>query len=140
MAQRGPRDPRRQPHHRLRLTLRLRRRGRRRRGRAAPARRPADVLRGQPGSDRARPGLGFAKRAAHDWALLAHLGELRSIGFPLLVGASRKSFLGAILAGSGEPGPSPRARTLPPAGRDAASAAVSALAAAVMATLRWVRV
>jgi len=37
------------------------------------------------------PGLGFAKRPAHDWALLGHLADLRSLGFPLLVGASRKS-------------------------------------------------
>ena len=48
----------------------------------------------------------------------------------VIEGASRKSFLGAILTESGEPGPSPRASTVPPAGRDAATAAVSALAAA----------
>jgi len=44
------------------------------------------------------PGLGFAKTAAHNWALLAHLPELQSIGLPVLVGASRKSFLGSLLA------------------------------------------
>jgi dihydropteroate synthase len=44
------------------------------------------------------PGLGFAKRAEHNWALLRDLGPLRSLGFPLLVGASRKSFLGRLLA------------------------------------------
>jgi dihydropteroate synthase len=44
------------------------------------------------------PGLGFAKTAAHNWALLARLEELRGLGLPILVGASRKSFLGALLA------------------------------------------
>jgi dihydropteroate synthase len=52
------------------------------------------------------PGLGFAKRAEHNWALLAGLGELKALGFPLLVGASRKSFLGTLLADrGGEPRP-----------------------------------
>ncbi|WP_328675689.1 dihydropteroate synthase [Streptomyces sp. NBC_00343] len=68
------------------------------------------------------PGLGFAKRAAHDWELLTHLPALRAIGLPVLVGASRKRFIGAALgdrAGiDSEPGD-----------RDAATAAVSALAA-----------
>ncbi|WP_069464405.1 dihydropteroate synthase, partial [Actinacidiphila rubida] len=45
------------------------------------------------------PGLGFAKDADHDLALLAHLGELRALGQPLLVAASRKRFLGRVLAG-----------------------------------------
>ena len=44
------------------------------------------------------PGLGFAKGAAHNWALLRHLGDLAELGYPLLVGASRKSFLGRLLA------------------------------------------
>jgi dihydropteroate synthase len=44
------------------------------------------------------PGLGFAKTAEHNWALLAGLDEIASLGFPLLVGASRKAFLGALLA------------------------------------------
>lgn len=47
------------------------------------------------------PGLGFAKRARHNWALLAHLEGLTGTGIPVLLGASRKSFLGALLAGSG---------------------------------------
>ena len=52
------------------------------------------------------PGLGFAKGAAHNWDLLAGLDELSDLGFPLLVGASRKSFLGALLADAeGEPRP-----------------------------------
>jgi dihydropteroate synthase len=46
------------------------------------------------------PGLGFAKTAEHNWALLAHLDELLAMGLPVLVGASRKSFLGALLAGA----------------------------------------
>ena len=46
------------------------------------------------------PGLGFAKTAEHNWALLRGLGQISSLGFPVLVGASRKSFLGSLLAGS----------------------------------------
>jgi dihydropteroate synthase len=45
------------------------------------------------------PGLGFAKTAEHNWTLLAHLGELVALGRPVMVGASRKSFLGRLLAG-----------------------------------------
>ena len=45
------------------------------------------------------PGLGFAKRGEHNWTLLRGFAELTSLGFPLLVGASRKSFLGTLLAG-----------------------------------------
>lgn len=44
------------------------------------------------------PGLGFAKTAEHNWALLARFGRLVELGVPVLVGASRKSFLGAVLA------------------------------------------
>jgi dihydropteroate synthase len=44
------------------------------------------------------PGLGFAKVAAHDWALLAHLDMFTALGLPVLVGSSRKSFLGRLLA------------------------------------------
>jgi len=52
------------------------------------------------------PGLGFAKRAAHNWQLLRGLGVVQSLGFPLLVGASRKSFLGTLLAdAAGTPRP-----------------------------------
>ena len=46
------------------------------------------------------PGLGFAKGAAHNWSLLRHLDEIAALGYPLLVGASRKSFLGRLLASS----------------------------------------
>ncbi|MEC3981443.1 dihydropteroate synthase [Amycolatopsis sp. H20-H5] len=68
------------------------------------------------------PGLGFAKNAEHDWALLHGLESLLSLGFPVLVGASRKRFLGRLLYD--EDGV-PRL----PDGREAATAAVSALAA-----------
>jgi dihydropteroate synthase len=44
------------------------------------------------------PGLGFAKTARHNWQLLAGLPVLQELGFPVLVGASRKSFLGSLLA------------------------------------------
>lgn len=69
------------------------------------------------------PGLGFAKDASHDLALLAHLDRLHALGRPLLVAASRKRFLGRVLAGA-------ETATPPPAReRDAATAAVTALAA-----------
>lgn len=69
------------------------------------------------------PGLGFAKRAEHDWALLHALGSLRELGFPVLIGASRKRFLGALLSDvDGLPRSSDR--------REDATAAVSTLAAA----------
>ncbi len=44
------------------------------------------------------PGLGFAKDAAHDLALVARLDRLHTLGRPLLVAASRKRFLGHVLA------------------------------------------
>lgn len=70
------------------------------------------------------PGLGFAKSAEHNWALLNRLDSLLSLGFPVLVGASRKRFLGALL--SDVDGGAPRQ----PSGREDATTAVSALAAA----------
>ncbi|MGV8907662.1 MAG: dihydropteroate synthase [Propionicimonas sp.] len=51
------------------------------------------------------PGLGFAKTAAHNWALLRGLSDLAGLGRPLLIGASRKRFLGELLAGPGGPRP-----------------------------------
>jgi len=52
------------------------------------------------------PGLGFAKTAEHNWELLAHLAELDELGLPILLGSSRKSFLGALLADAdGNPRP-----------------------------------
>jgi dihydropteroate synthase len=68
------------------------------------------------------PGLGFAKTAEHNWALLRRLDALTALGYPVLLGASRKRFLGLLLPGADG---TPR----PPAGRDVATAAVSALAA-----------
>jgi dihydropteroate synthase len=44
------------------------------------------------------PGLGFAKTAEHNWQLLRRLPELEALGVPILVGSSRKSFLGSLLA------------------------------------------
>jgi dihydropteroate synthase len=52
------------------------------------------------------PGLGFAKTAEHNWELLQRLPELDALGVPILVGSSRKSFLGSLLAGpDGTPRP-----------------------------------
>lgn len=70
------------------------------------------------------PGLGFAKEADHNWALLRGLSELQALGFPLLVGASRKRFLGSLLAGDDGV-----ARSVD--GRDMATDAITALAAAI---------
>ena len=67
------------------------------------------------------PGLGFAKTAQHNWTLLHALPEFVATGIPVLVGASRKKFLGSLLADD--------AGIRPPAGREAATAVVSALAA-----------
>ncbi|GEM33726.1 dihydropteroate synthase [Nocardia neocaledoniensis NBRC 108232] len=67
------------------------------------------------------PGLGFAKNAEHNWELLAALPELVTEGLPILIGASRKRFLGALLADASGP--------RPPDGRETATATVSALAA-----------
>ncbi len=67
------------------------------------------------------PGLGFAKNAEHNWALLGALPELVGHGLPILIGASRKRFLGALLANDDGP--------RPPDGRETATATISALAA-----------
>lgn len=48
------------------------------------------------------PGLGFGKTVEQNFALIARLGELASLGRPVLVGASRKSFIGAV-SGESEP-------------------------------------
>jgi dihydropteroate synthase len=68
------------------------------------------------------PGLGFSKNAGHNWELVAHLDALVRLGRPVLVGASRKRFLGSLLAG-------PDAAPAPVGRRDDATAAISALAA-----------
>ncbi|MCK0176915.1 dihydropteroate synthase [Mycolicibacterium sp. F2034L] len=67
------------------------------------------------------PGLGFAKTAQHNWALLHALPEFVATGIPVLVGASRKRFLGALLADAD-------GAIRPPAGRETATAVISALA------------
>ncbi|MFC3992812.1 dihydropteroate synthase, partial [Actinoplanes siamensis] len=69
------------------------------------------------------PGLGFAKNAEHNWALSARLDVLIELGFPVLFAASRKTYLGRLLAG---PDGTPR----PVGGREAATLATSLLAAA----------
>jgi dihydropteroate synthase len=72
------------------------------------------------------PGLGFGKRAEHNWPLLASLPELAVLDgrtFPVLVGASRKGFIGGLLAG-----PDGTKRSF--AGSDDATVALTALAAA----------
>ena len=43
------------------------------------------------------PGIGFAKSSAHNWELLKNIDRLNLLGFPILVGASRKRFLGDLL-------------------------------------------
>jgi dihydropteroate synthase len=68
------------------------------------------------------PGLGFAKDAGHNWDLLRHLEALVDLGLPVLIGASRKRFLGTLLTDADG---TPRA----PSGRDDATAAISLLAA-----------
>jgi dihydropteroate synthase len=64
------------------------------------------------------PGLGFAKTAAHNWRLLGRMDELASLGHGILIGASRKRFLGELLPAGA-----------PTDERDAPTAVISALAA-----------
>lgn len=68
------------------------------------------------------PGLGFAKNAQHNWQLLHDLPAFVELGMPVLIGASRKRFLGSLLEVDGVP--------RPPDGREVATAVVSALAVA----------
>jgi dihydropteroate synthase len=74
------------------------------------------------------PGLGFSKTGAQNWTVLAHLDAFTALGYPVLIAASRKRFLGELLAdpstGSGQ---APELR--PTDQREAATAAISALAA-----------
>ncbi|MGQ0844968.1 MAG: dihydropteroate synthase [Sporichthyaceae bacterium] len=67
------------------------------------------------------PGLGFAKTSAHNWELLRRLHELGELGRPLLVGGSRKAFLGSL-------GPDGTSR--PVGEREDATTALTALSAA----------
>nr|WP_123548261.1 MULTISPECIES: dihydropteroate synthase [unclassified Frigoribacterium] len=64
------------------------------------------------------PGLGFSKDADQNWEVLASLHELGRLGHPMVVGASRKRFLGDLLPDGAEP-----------RDRDAATAVISVLAA-----------
>lgn len=64
------------------------------------------------------PGLGFAKRAGDNWAVLRHLDRYLDAGHPLLVGASRKRFTGGLLPADA-----------PVADRDLPTAVISALCA-----------
>ena len=68
------------------------------------------------------PGFGFAKTGDHNWELMQHLDVLHGLGRPLLFAASRKRFLGTLLA---DPDGTPR----PPMGRDDATAALTTWAA-----------
>ncbi|NIL84644.1 dihydropteroate synthase [Rhodococcus sp. 06-221-2] len=76
------------------------------------------------------PGLGFAKRPEHNWQLLARLDRIVSLGFPVLVGASRKSFLGELTRTA--------EGVTPPEERDSLTATVTAFSVAAGAS--WVRV
>lgn len=82
------------------------------------AQRDAALLAGVPGERIILdPGLGFAKTWEHNWALLRSLDRFTELGHRVLLGASRKAFLGGLLGGR------------PAAGRDAATAAISFWAA-----------
>lgn len=43
------------------------------------------------------PGIGFGKRSEHNLTLLAHLNQVVTLGYPVLLGASRKRFMGSLL-------------------------------------------
>lgn len=88
------------------------------------------------------PGIGFAKTAEHNWEVVGRLGEIVAMGFPVLMGASRKLFLdpmatpwgwpGTVVAASADAGVF-AARSVPeeapPTSRDVATATVTALSA-----------
>jgi len=46
------------------------------------------------------PGIGFAKTSEHNWELLRNINRLQLLGYPLLIGASRKRFLGELTQSS----------------------------------------
>ncbi|MDQ1394851.1 MAG: dihydropteroate synthase [Acidimicrobiaceae bacterium] len=46
------------------------------------------------------PGIGFGKTAAHNWSLIRHVRTFAATGFPVVIGASRKGFLGAVSGGA----------------------------------------
>ena len=63
------------------------------------------------------PGLGFAKLPEHNWELLRNIDRIALLGYPILIGASRKRFLGELTGSS------------KPEDREAASIAVTAMVA-----------
>jgi dihydropteroate synthase len=67
------------------------------------------------------PGLGFSKRAEQNWELLRNMDAFTELGHPVLIGASRKRFIGTLLVDAGKAAPVEE--------RDHATAAISALAA-----------
>lgn len=67
------------------------------------------------------PGFGFAKLAEHNWSLLAHLDAVQLLGQPVLVGTSRKAFLGRLGIPQGD-------KVRPPAQRDGLTAATTVIA------------
>ena len=77
------------------------------------------------------PGFGFSKDADHNWELLAGLDHVTALPYPVLVGTSRKRFLGRLgVGGAVEPASrAPLTEPVPPTERDAATAATSLLAA-----------
>jgi dihydropteroate synthase len=68
------------------------------------------------------PGFGFAKNGAHNWELLSRFEELDALGLPVLVGVSRKGFLGSLL-------PDREGQPRPALGRDDATVALTTLLA-----------
>jgi dihydropteroate synthase len=84
------------------------------------------------------PGIGFGKSFAQNYELLARLPKLARLGCPLLVGTSRKTFIGAFLAQPGKSAPDPRGPIAPPEDRFWGTAAT--VAAAVLGGAHIVRV
>ncbi|HET8584536.1 MAG TPA: dihydropteroate synthase [Casimicrobiaceae bacterium] len=68
------------------------------------------------------PGFGFGKSVAHNLELLRHVGEFGALGFPVLVGLSRKSMIGALT------------------GREIDDRQAGSIAAALLAALRGARI
>jgi dihydropteroate synthase len=58
------------------------------------------------------PGIGFGKKHEQNFEILARLPEFARLGFPIVIGTSRKAFLGKALAGPGGPSASPSERLL----------------------------
>lgn len=84
------------------------------------------------------PGIGFGKSYAQNCELLARLPELARLGYPLLVGTSRKTFIGAYLAQPGQQAPDPLGPIAPPEERLWGTAAT--VSAAVLGGAHIVRV